>query len=80
MRDEDVLGLEISMDDAEAVDVNQAFEDLAEDAPQLGAVLVELPSNQIAKRLLRRLAHVPKDFSQVTREILTRFSQYSIEM
>lgn len=49
--DKYVLGFEVTMNDAQAVDVSKTFEDLTEKSPDLGRVLVETSCDQITQCL-----------------------------
>jgi hypothetical protein len=49
--DENVLGLEISVHNVEAVDMGKAFEDLAKESPNFLGVLGEVASYQVAQCL-----------------------------
>lgn len=45
--DEDVVGFQVTMDDIESVNVDEALEDLAEESPHLVGILPNIPLNEI---------------------------------
>ena len=49
--DEDVLWLQVTVDDAESVNMSQTFQNLAEEAPDFGCVLIQVSRNEISKGL-----------------------------
>ena len=63
------------MDDAQAVDMRESFEDLPEKTPDLLCILIQVPTDEIPQ-CLKALACTERTKGKSP----TRFSQYSIDM
>jgi hypothetical protein len=57
--DENVFRLEISVNNAQSMDVSQALEDLTEKSPDLCRILVKVPSDKIPKSLWISVSKLP---------------------
>ena len=70
--DKDILGLEISMDNVEAVDVGKSLEDLAEQTPDFLCLLGQVPRYQVAQSLGVVSLGVKETLGQSTNLLVSR--------